>query len=66
MSRLKYWIRDKLYPNFDCEDCIGMIQYGCQCDYYEAFAPGSPPGFVVTQLRKIYKWVFDTKKDMTF
>lgn len=31
------------YPVFDCIDCIGMREHGCQCAYYDAVAPGKPP-----------------------
>lgn len=37
------WLYDIAYPNFDCEDCIGMFEYGCQCAYYGASAPGIGP-----------------------
>lgn len=52
---IKSFIRNKLYPSFDCEDCIGMKQYGCQCDYYEAIAPGVGPTKFLVFLRKIWK-----------
>lgn len=42
-----------LYPVFDCTDCIGMIEHGCQCDYYGAIAPGVPPEPWHTWLRNL-------------
>ena len=45
--KLKLWLywhlRDLAFPVYDCEDCIGMIQHGCQCAYYGAPAPGVKP-----------------------
>jgi hypothetical protein len=31
------------YPVYECEDCIGMKEYGCYCSHYEAVAPCKPP-----------------------
>ena len=38
------WFRriyNHAYPTYECENCIGMGEYGCQCAYYLAYAPGS-------------------------
>jgi hypothetical protein len=31
------------YPVFNCDDCIGMREHGCQCAAYGAVAPCTPP-----------------------
>lgn len=41
------------YPSYKCEDCIGMIQYGCYCDSQGASAPGIGPKWYHRILRKI-------------
>lgn len=28
--------------DYECEDCIGMKAYGCECKYLGAIAPGGP------------------------
>lgn len=49
------WVRELAHPPYDCEDCIGMIQHGCQCAYYGAPAPGMAPEWWRELLRKILK-----------
>lgn len=29
-------------PNYECEDCIGMMEHGCYCRSVGAIAPGGP------------------------
>lgn len=29
-------------PYYECENCIGMIEYGCYCRAHNAIAPGGP------------------------
>ncbi len=31
-------------PDYECEDCIGMIEHGCYCKAMGAIAPGGPAG----------------------
>lgn len=56
-------LRNKIYraawPMFSCADCIGMIEYGCQCDYYEAVAPGVGPTRWHRFLRRLYNYAWN-------
>ena len=29
-------------PDYECENCIGMPEYGCYCRAHNAIAPGGP------------------------
>lgn len=29
-------------PDYECEDCIGMVEHGCYCKAVGAIAPGGP------------------------
>lgn len=40
------------WPVYDCEDCIGMREHGCQCAYYDCEAPCCPPAWWRRLLRK--------------
>ena len=55
-------VRNALYraawPLFACQDCIGMIEYGCQCDVYEAVAPGVGPTRWHRFLRRLYNYAW--------
>jgi hypothetical protein len=44
------------WPQYDCEDCIGMKDYGCQCSVYGAVAPGIGPEPWRKGLRRILLW----------
>lgn len=50
---LRRAVRERLWPGYDCEDCIGMREHGCQCMYYEAMGPGVGP----TRLESLGRWV---------
>jgi hypothetical protein len=41
--RLFRYFRDKGWPTYDCENCIGMIEHGCYCAHEGATAPGVGP-----------------------
>ena len=44
------------YPEYDCEDCLGIGRhYGCQCSYYEAIAPGIGP----KKWHLFWRWVWE-------
>ncbi|WP_292229375.1 hypothetical protein [Brevundimonas sp.] len=51
---LKGEIHAALWPSFDCVDCIGMIQHGCQCGYYGAVAAGVGPEPWRVFLRRVF------------
>jgi hypothetical protein len=42
MNRLRKWLLSIAWPTYDCEDCIGMVEHGCQCAVYDAIKPGGP------------------------
>lgn len=42
-STFLWWLYDKAYPSFDCEDCLGVHEYGCYCAAMGASAPGIGP-----------------------
>lgn len=46
-----------LWPAFDCADCIGMIQHGCECAYLQAVAPGAGPEPWRSFLRNLFNRV---------
>jgi hypothetical protein len=62
LIRMKIWVRNRLYPVYACEDCIGMNNYynphGCQCAAYEAPAPGVGPSKKLIFLRFIAKKIW--------
>lgn len=43
LNRLRWWVSDGLrklaWPVYDCADCIGMREHGCQCSYYDCVEP---------------------------
>lgn len=47
-------IHAALWPSFDCEDCISMIEHGCYCAAMEAVAPCQAPGAIRRGLRAIF------------
>lgn len=55
---LHEWAGPRLYdyawPCFDCADCIGMRQYGCECSYLNAVAPGVGPN----RRQRFARWLF--------
>lgn len=55
-------LRNKIYraawPLFSCQNCIGMIEYGCQCDYYGAISPGVGPTRWHRFLRRLYNYAW--------
>jgi len=55
-------VRNAIYraawPLFACGDCIGMIEYGCQCDFYEGIAPGVGPTAWHRFLRRLYNYAW--------
>lgn len=50
---LRRAVRARLWPGYDCEDCIGMREHGCQCMYYGAMQPGVGP----TRVERLGRWV---------
>lgn len=56
-------VRNAIYqaawPLFACQNCIGMIEYGCQCDVYEAIAPGVGPTKFNRFLRRLYNYAWN-------
>lgn len=36
-----YTMQELAYPFYHCENCIGMIDHGCLCQWEGAYAPGS-------------------------
>lgn len=58
ITALTWWIYSLLWPSFDCADCVGMIQHGCECAYKEAVAPGCGPEPWRVCLRGVFnRWV---------
>lgn len=51
------WLHRWAWPSYDCEDCIGMIHYGCQCNVYGAIAPGVGPARRHLVLRALATWI---------
>jgi hypothetical protein len=51
------------WPHYDCENCIGVIEYGCYCAYNGACAPGVGPMRRDLALRWAYRkiWGGDDK-----
>lgn len=49
------------WPLFACENCIGMIEHGCQCDAFEAIAPGVGPTRWHRFLRRLYNYAWNNK-----
>lgn len=47
------------WPLFACGNCIGMIECGCQCDAYEAVAPGVGPTLRHRFLRRLYNYAWN-------
>ena len=59
INHLKNWLKSKLWPAYRCEDCIGMGEWGCYCDFHEAYAPGGPkPPIWVRIGRATYKKIW--------
>lgn len=54
---LKGEIHALLWPGFNCDNCIGMIEHGCECAYYGASAPGAPPEPWRVLARKVFERV---------
>lgn len=50
--RLKLFFMWQGYPNYECENCIGMIEHGCFCDAMGAGAPAKEP----TRWQKFCRW----------
>lgn len=46
------------WPLFACQDCIGMIQYGCECATHEAVAPCVEPTRWHRFLRRLYNYAW--------
>jgi hypothetical protein len=55
---IRKFLKQKAYPTFDCEDCIGMKDHGCQCAAYEAIAPNTPP----TKFHTFLRWILSLSK----
>lgn len=49
------------YPTYDCENCIGMPEYGCYCMAMGASAPGGGP----TKLQRLCQWLLETQKPLS-
>jgi hypothetical protein len=50
---LRGWLRTRLYPSYECEQCVGQEPWrGCYCSYYGATAPGEGPGPIRAWLRR--------------
>lgn len=48
------WLRRKLYPSYECEQCVGQDAWqGCYCAYYGAPGPGEGPGRGLALLREL-------------
>lgn len=47
------WLRSKAYPDFDCQNCLGMPEYGCYCSIEGASAPGVGP----TRTQRLARWI---------
>lgn len=56
-GRLRWWLRGLLWPGYECANCIGMIEHGCECWYYGAIAPGAPPERWRVWARKVFEGV---------
>lgn len=54
---VRNWLLKIAYPRFDCENCLGIPEYGCYCISYNASAPGRPPRFRQKVAKKILEWV---------
>lgn len=59
MGSLRNVIYRAAWPLFACQDCIGMIHYGCQCAIYEAVAPGVEPSRRHRFLRRLYNYAWN-------
>lgn len=49
-----WWLYSKAYPSFDCEDCVGMREYGCYCAAMGSAAPGVGP----TGTQRLALWAY--------
>jgi hypothetical protein len=53
IQNARRWLRRLAWPVYECADCIGMKEHGCQCAAYDAEAPGTPPTRWRRLLRKL-------------
>jgi hypothetical protein len=49
------FLRRLAYPTFECQNCIGMHEYGCQCAATGAEAPGVGP----SRWRRALRWALE-------
>lgn len=54
-GRIWRYLRDIAYPSYDCQNCIGMPEYGCYCMASDAGGPGHGPNKLQVFLRKFVK-----------
>jgi hypothetical protein len=50
-----HWLQKTAYPMFDCENCLGLPEYGCYCYISGASAPGVGPTYKQRVAKKILK-----------
>jgi len=48
-------------PDYECQDCIGMIEHGCYCQAMGATQPGGPAALAATPAvgGEARKWIID-------
>jgi hypothetical protein len=39
--KFRWWLKDRGWPTYECEDCIGMRDHGCYCGYHGLYKPAS-------------------------
>lgn len=42
LSWLKWYLSRFAFPDYECQNCIGMPEYGCYCQTHGAVAPCKP------------------------
>jgi hypothetical protein len=58
MSWLHRLIYDLAWPSYACELCVGQEEWrGCQCEYYGAIAPYTPPRPIHTLARQVWSFI---------
>ena len=60
MVSLKGYLRDKLWPSYECDLCVGQEYWqGCYCAYYEAWdSSGLSTPWWAEWGRRLYRKVY--------
>lgn len=60
------WLRARLYPSYECEQCVGQEAWqGCYCAYYGATAPSEGPGPIRALLRDLAEPILRDRESST-